>query len=154
MTTLMSSGFLVGSFKSSVGGRYLESACPAAQALIPSCQRFLPSVENGSNSAKTKNSLASKFFCTKQSRVGSVPVMKNSLLFGKSRQGSPPPKASIINAVTLPGLENSSEDLPDKTSVIILCQIGVAPVTPEAICGFIGELSLLPTQTPTTYEGE
>src|SRR3990167_688742 len=118
-----------------------------------SCQRFFPSVETGSNSAKTKNSLPSRFFCTKQSRVGSVPLIKNSLLVGKSRQGSPPPKASIIKAVTLPGLENSSEDLPDKTSAMILCQIGVAPVTPEAICGFIGELSLLPTHTPTTYDG-
>src|SRR3989344_8825591 len=153
MTTLMSSGFLVGSFKSSVGGRYLESACPAAQALIPSCQRFLPSVETVSNSAKTKYSLPSKFFCARQSRVGSVPLIKNSLLFGKSRQGSPPPKASIIKAVTLSGLENSSDDLPDKTSLMMLRQIGVAPVTPEAICGFIGELSLLPTHTPTTYDG-
>src|SRR3990172_10131249 len=154
MTTLISSGFLVGSFKSSEGGRYLGSACPAAQALIASCQRFLPSVETGSNSAKTKYSLPSKFFCTRQSRVGSAPFIKNSLFFGKSRQGKPPPKASIIKAVTLSGLENSSEDLPDKISPIMLCQIGVAPVTPEAICGFIGELSLLPTQTPTTYEGE
>src|SRR3972149_12277179 len=98
---------------------------------MPSCQRFLPSVETGSNSAKTKYSFPSKFFCARQSRVGSVPFIKNSLLFGKSRQGKPPPKASIIKAVTLSRFEKSSEGLADNTSLMMLRQIGVAPVTPE-----------------------
>ena len=31
-------------------------------------------------------------------------------------------------------------------------QIGEAPVIPEAILGFIGELSLFPTQTPIVSE--
>src|SRR5437667_11848898 len=36
---------------------------------------------------------------------------------------------------------------------MILFQIGVAPVTPDAITGFIGELSLFPTHTPATIDG-
>src|SRR3989339_190893 len=39
-----------------------------------------------------------------------------------------------------------------KSSRIILYQIGEAPVAPEAILGFIGLLSLFPTQTPTVID--
>src|SRR5581483_1941275 len=41
--------------------------------------------------------------------------------------------------------------LPPKRPFISLFQMGAAPVIPDANAGFIGELSLFPTQTATTF---
>src|SRR3989344_9593259 len=51
------------------------------------------------------------------------------------------------------GFSKATGVLPDKILLVILFQIGGAPVTPEVSEGCMGVLSLFPTQTPTTYSG-
>src|SRR3989338_1304817 len=51
------------------------------------------------------------------------------------------------------GFSKATGVLPDKILLVILFQIGAAPVTPEVSEGCMGVLSLFPTQTPTTYSG-
>lgn len=72
---------------------------------------------------------------------GSAPVRLKSFL--------PSTKLSV----TLDGLLKLKGLVPSKSICMILFQIGAAPVTPDVKRGFSGELSGLPTQTPTTYFG-
>ncbi|EKD87141.1 MAG: hypothetical protein ACD_37C00027G0001 [uncultured bacterium] len=85
--------------------------------------------------------------------VGSVPFIKYSDLVDCPSIVAPPPNASIWAAITFAGFMRDSSVFPFRTLPIILFQIGDAPVTPEAIIGFIGLLSLFPTHTPTTNDG-
>src|SRR3989344_9038166 len=66
--------------------------------------------------------------------------------------GAPPPRLSIVKAITLSGFSKSSLGLFFNASRIILLQMGAAPVTPEAIFP-IGLLSLFPTHVATKILG-
>lgn len=79
---------------------------------------------------------------------------------GGERRGQPPfgwvpeikysclPKQEIC-MIFSPG-KNGLSGVSLRSSFIISCQIGAAPVTPEVRVGCMGELSLFPTQTAVT----
>jgi hypothetical protein len=102
--------------------------------------------------------LSTQTFCTVLSKIfGSVPEIKYSNLTGH-RSGVPsgggirPDVEQTAFCTTLLGLGRNSSGLSFKSCVIILCQIGAAPVIPLAK-PFIWELSLLPTHVATTKDG-
>ena len=51
------------------------------------------------------------------------------------------------------GLRGISSVLSLRSSTMMSCHIGAAPVIPDVRYGFIGELSLLPTQTTAVNDG-
>src|SRR4030042_5712868 len=83
------------------------------------------------------------------SSLGSVPAKKYSKRLLHPSFFLPPVVEQISKLVTPDGTLKASLTLSFRSSVIISFQIGVAPVIPEAIAGFIGVLSLLPTQVAT-----
>ena len=93
----------------------------------------------------------------KSTFVGSAPLIKYSKrvghLFGlPSGGGKRPEVEQILFCITLTGRTSGSCGLSSKRLVIILFQIGAAPVMPEARFP-IGLLSLFPTQEETTKDG-
>ncbi|OGD62015.1 hypothetical protein A2160_00400 [Candidatus Beckwithbacteria bacterium RBG_13_42_9] len=81
--------------------------------------------------------------------VGSVPGRKYSVFTGQPSQGKRPLRLQTATALRFGGGEKAWEGKGRSSSAITLCQIGEAPVIPEATA-FMGVLSLLPTQTVTT----
>ena len=77
---------------------------------------------------------------------GSVPEIKYSGLVGQSLQVSWPVRVQISTLTILAGGVKVWVGWSCKSKVMILFQIGEAPVMPEATWD-MGELSLLPTQT-------
>ena len=110
----------------------------------------------GGGGAVSKSRFCSRAARSTTSSGGSGPWsdLKTSMRLrsgGQDAAGACPPSRQISASTTPGGRSNGVGGWPSSVFSITSCQIGAAPVMPDT--SFIGELSLLPTHTPTASSG-